>query len=201
MAHFRYIGLVVAAAALMVLGVPAASQAQEGYNAGGSTAPDGWWLAGGPNAGAALGNKSPDGAGIRLEGGIPLTLVGPGQLSLVLPVSTVTEGFPGGRVNSITFYPEVQWEYVFPIHMQHRFSIAPQAGFGIGGVWAHVNSGGSNGAFMIGFKTGVVLRFVFDFGLLLETQPMGFTFNIPFGNNADFYTSYEWYAGVGYRWK
>lgn len=207
MTHFRYVGLMVAAAACLVLGASSSAEAQ--YNAGGSVAPDGMWFAGGINASNSFDDDDfrdfrldgPDGAGIRIEFGIPLTLVGPGQLGLVLPISTVHENLPGDwRFNSVTFAPEIQWEYVFPIRMRHRFSLSPQAGFGFGGVWFGGNDVGDDGSFMILWKTGVNLRFGFDFGLILQVQPLGFTFNIPTDSDFDFYAAYEFYTGVGYRW-
>lgn len=202
MAQIRYIVLTVAAACVVALGAPQLAQAEARYNSAGSTAPDGLWLAGGLNATSAFNYNGPDGAGIRLEAGIPLTLVGPGQLTLVLPLSTETEGHGHGvRLNTFMFSPEVQWQYILPIHMKHQFSISPQLGMGFGGEWVHDSNVGNQGAFMLNFKTGVVARFVFDFGLLLEMQPLGFTFNIPFGNPFDFFAAYEWYAAVGYRFK
>jgi hypothetical protein len=182
------------------------AEAQKGYNKGGSRAPDGIWLSGGINTSSGRGGG---GAGIRLEVGIPLTLVGPGQLGLVVPLSTYHhargrrgrwyyDGGWRGRSNVMQVVPEVQWEYVFPIKMRHRFSISPQGGFGIGGLWH--SHGDHAGAFLIIFKTGAVLRFGLENGFIVQMQPVGVTFNIPAHRDIGFWAAYEWYTTVGYRW-
>jgi hypothetical protein len=176
------------------------AQAQKGYNKGGSRAPDGLWLSGGVNASSGRGWG---GAGVRLEVGIPLTLVGPGQLGLVVPLSTYHHGrgrrFDDwrGRWNVMQVVPEVQWEYVFPIKMRHRLSISPQGGFGFGGMWH--SRADREGAFLIIFKTGAVVRFGMENGFMVQMQPVGVSFNIPAGRYG-FWAAYEWYTTICYRW-
>ncbi|MFW6086281.1 MAG: hypothetical protein ACODAG_03670 [Myxococcota bacterium] len=196
MAQIRYIGLVAAAATLVLVAGSNTAQAQ-------SEAPDGIWVAGGINASAAFRHWGPDGAGVRLEAGIPLVEAGPGLLNLALPLSTVHDPYRGGvraRRNSLMLAPEIQWEYPFDINMPHRLSLSPAFGMGIvGGIWDGGRDIDGGGAFMINWKTGVNLRFGFDFGLILQIQPLGFTFNLPFRDGDTFYTAYEWYTSVGYR--
>lgn len=195
------VGAVVVAMALFADDV----QAQKGYNAGGSRAPDGIWFSGGVNAASGARWRG-GGAGIRLEVGIPLTLAGPGQLGLALPFSTLHRGRGWGtgwrgRTNVVRAVPEVQWEYVFPIRMPHRLSISPQAGFGFGGLWhSHWDGQPARGTFLIIFGTGAVVRFGMDNGFMVQMQPVGVSFNVPTHGGYAFWAGYEWYTTIGYRW-
>jgi hypothetical protein len=196
---------IAGAMAMAVTMLAGEAHAQKNYNKGGSRAPDGIWFSGGVNA---AGGGWRGGAGIRLEVGIPLTLVGPGQLGLVIPLSTYHRAYGWGRwdrwdtrrgrTNVMQVVPELQWEYVFPIRMRHRLSISPQAGFGFGGIWH--SHGDHPGSLLIIAKTGAVVRFGMENGFMVQMQPVGMLFNIPTPHHR-FWASYEWYATVGYRWK
>jgi hypothetical protein len=197
---------IAGAMAMAVTMLAGEAHAQKGYNKGGSRAPDGVWFSGGINV---AGGGWRGGAGVRLEAGIPLTLVGPGQLSLVIPLSTYHRAYGWGRrwddrgwrgrTNVVQVVPELQWEYVFPIRMRHRLSISPQGGFGFGGLWhSHRDD---PGAFLIIMKTGAVVRFGMENGFIVQMQPVGVLFNIPASAYYGFWASYEWYTTVGYRWK
>lgn len=185
---------------LATLALAGSAQAQGEYNQGGSRAPDGPWFGGGLNMSAGDG---PDGPGIRLEFGIPLKVVGPGQFSLALPMSTYHDSLPGdARINVINFVPEVQWEYVFPLReFEHRFSISPVFGFGFGGIWAGGSNIDNDGAFMLTNRLGAVVRLGFTNGLILAMQPFAVTLNGAFNyDHDDFFANYEWYFVAGYRW-
>lgn len=163
-------------------------------------APDGMWLGGGLNTSAGAG---PDGPGVRLEAGYPLRDVGPGQLSLVVPFSTYHDPGPSDdRTNVIQVVPELQWEYALPIDMAPTLSVSPVFGFGPGGIWTNRNQQGNDGAFLLTWRFGALVRLGFDNGAMVAMQPAGITFNTAIGDGAldGLYTNYEWYLVAGYRW-
>jgi len=190
-------------AGLAFLLMASSAQAQGKYNKGGSRAPDGVWLAGGLNVSAGGG---PDGAGVRLEVGVPLKVVGPGQFSLAFPFSTYHDPYHHGpddfRDNVASVGAEVQYEYVFPIKMKPRLGLSPLFGLGLGGIWRgghHVRN--DDGAFLMTWRLGAVLRLGFENGLILAMEPFAVTLNAAFDYRPyhDFFANYEWYFLAGYR--
>jgi hypothetical protein len=215
-------GVVCMAAVLLSAGA-SPLQAQDGYNQGGSTAPEGVWVGGGLNT------VSASGTGIRLEIGIPLKVVGPGMMALVIPASTWHRGSRfcdpfsrdcmSWRQNALYAVPEVQWEYVLPIRMKHRFSIIPAGGIGFAMYWTYFDDfpgRGTDRDVVLGMavRTAAAARFGFLNGVFVQVQPVGLLWNIAFDGRtavdpigggtiaagSSFWVSYEFYAMAGYRW-
>jgi hypothetical protein len=208
---------VVALAAGLLVGVTPA-RAQDSYNRGGATAPEGVWLGGG------LYTASGSGTGVRMEVGLPLKVVGPGLLSVTLPVSTWHNGARfcppfdpcmRWRANALYVVPEVQYEYVLPIRMKHRFSIVPFAGAGFALYWSYFDDYPGVGTARemspgVAVRTGGAARFGFLNGVFVQIQPVGLLFNIPFDGQPrggmgevvygrSFWFSYDFYLMAGYR--
>lgn len=220
--HVRGARVETALAAVLATGFavvlsPAPTQAQDAYNRGGATAPDGLWVAGGLYAASSAGT------GVRMELGVPLGVVGPGLMSVAVPVNTWHNGIGcisreicrRWRTNALYVLPELQWEYVLPIRMKHRLSVVPFAGAGFGMFWTYVDDYDRLGTLRevslgMGVRTGAAVRFGFLNGVFVQVQPVGLLFNVPFDGQPvpgagefvygrSFWVSYDAYFMVGYR--
>jgi hypothetical protein len=160
----------------------------------------------GPWFGLGVTVYGPGGPAMRLEAGIPVGEIGPGTIALQLPLFYERDAFSfmglSYKFNALGFVPGVAFEFVV-LDAPGRLSILAEAGGGVfltvektPEVFGMPGSGGRDTNVLGAFRAAGAVRYLFPFGLYLQTQPLGLQARFGKGGGD---AAYEFGLLVGYR--